>query len=67
MDVISSSSDYALKNSMHQLNGMLSDQIKDMREKILYEVAYIESALDDPDIMISPDMRRIFSLRWSVL
>ena len=49
MDVISSSSDYALKNSMHQLNGMLSDQIKDMREKILYEIAYIESALDDPE------------------
>ena len=49
MDVISSSSDYALKNSMHQLNGMLSDQIKDMREKIIYEIAYIESALDDPE------------------
>lgn len=49
MDVISSSSDYALKNSMHQLNGMLSDQIKEMREKILYEIAYIESALDDPE------------------
>ena len=49
MDVISSSSDYALKNSMHQLNGMLSDQIKDMREKILYEIAYIESALDDTE------------------
>ena len=49
MDVISSSSDYALKNSMHQLNGMLSDQIKEMREKIIYEIAYIESALDDPE------------------
>ena len=49
MDVISSSSDYALKNSMHQLNGALSGQIKEMREKILYEIAYIESALDDPE------------------
>lgn len=49
MDVISSNSTLALHNSMHQLQGVFSDQIKDMRSKIIYEIAFIESALDDPE------------------
>ena len=48
MDVIQSKNELALKNSMHQLNGMLSSKIKSFREDIIYEIAYIESALDDP-------------------
>ena len=49
MDVISSNSTLALHNSMHQLQGVFSNQIKDMRSKIIYEIAFIESALDDPE------------------
>lgn len=49
MDVIDSESSYALHNSMNQLQGLFSSQIKEMREAILYEIAYIESALDDPE------------------
>ena len=49
MDVISSNSNLALHNSINQLQGIFSDQIKDMRSKIIYEIAYIESALDDPE------------------
>ena len=49
MDIISSNSTLALHNSMHQLQGVFSDQIKDMRSKIIYEIAFIESALDDPE------------------
>ncbi len=49
MDVISSNSSLALHNSINQLQGNFSDQIKDMRAKIIYEIAYIESALDDPE------------------
>lgn len=49
MDVISSNSSLALHNSINQLQGIFSDQIKDMRSKIIYEIAYIESALDDPE------------------
>ena len=49
MDVISSNSSLALHNSINQLQGIFSDQIKDMRAKIIYEIAYIESALDDPE------------------
>jgi len=49
MDVIASENDMALKNSMRQLQGSVSDKIKDLRAKILYEIAFIESALDDPE------------------
>lgn len=49
MDVISSKNDLALKNSVKQLQGSLFRRITSAREKILYETAYIESALDDPE------------------
>lgn len=49
MDLISSKNDYALKNSIKQLTGTLYDKIKSIRDRILYEIAYIESALDDPE------------------
>ena len=49
MDLISSSNENARKNSMHQLNGRLYDLIVSVRENILYEVAFIESAIDDPE------------------
>ena len=49
MDLISSTNEYARKSSISQLNGALSKEIKALREKVLYEIAYIESALDDPE------------------
>lgn len=49
MDIIQSNSEYALKASINQLNGSVSKEIVLMREKIIYEIAYIESALDDPE------------------
>ena len=49
MDVISSKNDLALKSSVLQLRGIVSDKIKKLREEILYEIAFIESALDDPE------------------
>lgn len=49
MDVIRSQNEYALECSVKQLRGVLSDKIKDMRNEILYEMAFIESALDDPE------------------
>lgn len=49
MDLISSSSELAMKNSIKQLSGSLNKIIVDLRDKILYETAYIESALDDPE------------------
>lgn len=49
MDLIHSKSEYAYKNSLNQLKGNLLEKIKSCREKIIYEIAFIESALDDPE------------------
>ena len=48
-DVIQSTNEYALKSSVSQLAGSVSRKIRELREKILYEIAFIESALDDPE------------------
>lgn len=48
-DVIQAENDYALKSSVSQLGGSLSRKVKEIREKILYQIAFIESALDDPE------------------
>lgn len=49
MDVIHSQNEYALKASVNQLQGRLYEQIRDLRNILLYEIAFIESALDDPE------------------
>lgn len=49
MDVISSENDIALKNSLRQLKGSVSRKISELRKEIIYEIAFIESALDDPE------------------
>lgn len=49
IDVINAKNQYALKSSVSQLEGSVSMRIKDMREKIIYHIALIESALDDPE------------------
>lgn len=49
MDVISSQNEAALSLSIKQLRGELFGKIKQMRGDILYEIALIESALDDPE------------------
>lgn len=49
IDVINAQNQYALKSSVSQLSGAVSEKIRRMREKILYEIAFIESALDDPE------------------
>lgn len=49
MDLIQSRNEYALKASMNQLKGSVSNPIRRIREEILHEIAFIESALDDPE------------------
>ena len=49
IDVINSKNDYALKASVSQLKGSISGKIRELREKLLMESAYIEAALDDPE------------------
>ncbi len=49
MDLIQSTNEFAMRSSFSQLRGAVFSVIKELREKILYEIAFIESALDDPE------------------
>lgn len=49
MDMIHAKNELAARSSAAQLQGALSDKIKEIRVFVLDNVAYIESALDDPE------------------
>ena len=49
IDVINSENEYALQSSISQLKGSIKNKINDIRNKIIYHTAFIESALDDPE------------------
>lgn len=49
IDVIHSQNEFALESSVDQLKGSVSDTVRKLREEIIYEIAFIESALDDPE------------------
>lgn len=47
--VINAKNEYALKASVGQMAGAVSCKIRKLRDQIIYEIAFIESALDDPE------------------
>lgn len=49
IDVINSKNAFALKSSLSQLKGSVLTDVKKIRENILHEIAFIETALDDPE------------------
>lgn len=49
IDVINAKNEMALKSSLSQLKGSVHTKIVSLREEILYEIAFIESAPDDPE------------------
>ena len=49
IDIINSKNEFALKSSLSQLSGSVSNKIKDIRATVLHEIAFIETALDDPE------------------
>lgn len=49
MDVIQAKNEYALKSSVEQLKGSVQKAVKEIRKDLIYHIAYIESALDDPE------------------
>ncbi|MDO4522467.1 MAG: tRNA uridine-5-carboxymethylaminomethyl(34) synthesis GTPase MnmE [Eubacteriales bacterium] len=49
IDVINAKNEYALKSSVSQLKGSLQQKINSLRERLIYQIAFIESALDDPE------------------
>jgi tRNA modification GTPase len=48
-DIINAKSNYALKNSVKQLKGNVYNKIKEVREGLLHDLAYLEAGLDDPE------------------
>ena len=48
-EIISSRNAYALHTSVEQLKGSVKEAIGNFRKEILYHLAFIESALDDPE------------------
>ncbi|MBP3610084.1 MAG: tRNA uridine-5-carboxymethylaminomethyl(34) synthesis GTPase MnmE [Lachnospiraceae bacterium] len=49
IDLIHATNEQAVKNSVRQLNGNLYKKIKEIRESVLRDTAFIEAALDDPE------------------
>ena len=49
IDIIQSKNEYALKSSISQLKGSVKKKISNIRNKIIYHTAFIETALDDPE------------------
>ena len=49
IDVINAKNDFALESSISQLQGRVKEKIKEIRGKVIHEIAFIESALDDPE------------------
>ena len=49
MDVIQAKNSMALKSSVEQLKGSVLRAVKEICSKLIYHIAYIESALDDPE------------------
>lgn len=49
IDVINAQNELALKSSVSQLQGAILEKIKAIRAVVLHEIAFIESALDDPE------------------
>ena len=49
MDIINARNNMALSASISQMEGSISKTIKDLRQKIIHHIAFIEAALDDPE------------------
>lgn len=49
IEVIKAKNDYALQSSLSQLKGNILEKIKEIRNNIIRDIAFIEAALDDPE------------------
>ena len=49
MDIIHADNEFALQVGIKQLKGSVSKKVSSIREQLIYEIAFIESALDDPE------------------
>ena len=67
MDIISSENEIALKNSVRQLKGSVYNKITEIRNEIIYEIDFIESALDDPEHISLDDYPERLNLKMKDL
>ena len=51
IDIIHAKNTMALENSINQLKGNVQKKVIEIRDSVLYDVAFIEAALDDPEHM----------------
>lgn len=49
MDLIQAKNNISLESSLYQLQGSLKIKVKQIRAELIHEIAFIESALDDPE------------------
>lgn len=49
IDIINAKNEFALNSSVRQLKGNVLSKIKDIRQNIIRDIAFIEAALDDPE------------------
>ncbi|MCM1122459.1 MAG: tRNA uridine-5-carboxymethylaminomethyl(34) synthesis GTPase MnmE [Eubacterium sp.] len=49
MDLIHAKNEFALRASIKQLKGSVSDTVQEIRADLLHEIAFIEAAIDDPE------------------
>lgn len=49
IDLINAQNEFALDSSIKQLKGNVSEKINEVRAKLINQIAFIESALDDPE------------------
>ena len=49
MDIIGAQNKFALESSRKQLQGNIYNVVKKLRGQLIYQMAFIESALDDPE------------------
>ena len=52
IDIIHAKSEYALSSSLSQLKGSVLEKVKEIRDSVIYDIGYIEAALDDPEHII---------------
>ncbi len=55
MDIISASSDLALKAAGEQLEGAIGNRVRLMTDRLVHVLAHVEAFIDFPDEDISPD------------
>lgn len=49
MELIQSQNEFARRASLEQLKGSVGEKIRELRGRILHQLAFIEAALDDPE------------------